>query len=566
MTENERLVLALSSLGVDATNVTSGTAVYDLVARFSQPQSAASSTWWAERQGINGSVFALLALNSRGWSQPYEIVPFTGASAAPAVTVQALIDWILNKEIKKGTADAGGWALSGATPDPDMTAMTLQALAPYHADTTVAAAIDRGVAALSRIQLASGGFASWGTVNAESIAQVIVALTELGIDPAADSRFVKADGNAVTALLQFYVTGGGFKHTLTGSRDGMATDQAGYALVAYDRFVNGQSSLYNMADAFDSGIGNPQAPTASILLEGPGQLAGKANTVFNLLVKADGFPSGDYQLLDGVLSIPEEFSVESVTAGSRLRGGSLTWNDDAADKKLRFVYANTGLDGIGLTGGDLPADLLTVGLRVKADVDTATTPGASIAVDSITLKEASDLPAFVFDVSAASKTVRFADVGISIRELFTGDGIDLIPLGKRAIAVTISGAPAGAKLVYKGTELFYSPEFTAKYAAETYVLFTTPSEPDLDLLNFSNYALPAGTAASVTFGDTDGNGVINAQDALDVISGWLRTTSLTTDAQLLRGNVTGDARVNTFDALGIMEHYVSHKEFAVLKK
>ena len=97
-------------------------------------------------------------------------------------------------------------------------------------------------------QLNDGGFGSWGTVNSESCAQVIVALTALGIDPTADSRFVKNGLTVLDALAGFYVTGGGFRHTAGGERNGMATEQGYYALTAYYRFVNAQTRLYDMTD------------------------------------------------------------------------------------------------------------------------------------------------------------------------------------------------------------------------------------------------------------------------------------------------------------------------------
>ena len=97
-------------------------------------------------------------------------------------------------------------------------------------------------------QLNDGGFGSWGTINSESCAQVIVALTALGIDPTADSRFVKNGHTVLDALAGFYVTGGGFRHTAGGERNGMATEQGYYALAAYYRFVNAQTRLYDMSD------------------------------------------------------------------------------------------------------------------------------------------------------------------------------------------------------------------------------------------------------------------------------------------------------------------------------
>lgn len=150
----------------------------------------------------------------------------------------------------------GGWALIGTAADPDITAMALQALVNYKDQSEVAAAAERAFAKLSAIQKDNGGYASWGSVNSESIAQVIVATTAWGIDPDTDPRFVKNGKSAVDALLTFYVEEGrGFAHVLEnspgyvgGEVNGMATDQACYALVAYNRFQNGKTALYDMSD------------------------------------------------------------------------------------------------------------------------------------------------------------------------------------------------------------------------------------------------------------------------------------------------------------------------------
>ena len=127
--------------------------------------------------------------------------------------------------------------------------MASQALAPYSAgNETIKAAVDKALTVLSGLQLADGGFASWGNANCESNAQVLVALTALGIDPAEDSRFAKNGKTVLDALAGYYVEGGGFKHIANGELDGMATEQGYYALAAYYRLMNKQSGLYDMRD------------------------------------------------------------------------------------------------------------------------------------------------------------------------------------------------------------------------------------------------------------------------------------------------------------------------------
>ena len=112
------------------------------------------------------------------------------------------------------------------------------------------------------MQDADGGFStSYGDGNmvatSESISQVVTALSALGIDPDTDARFVKDGGSAIDALLRYFVTGGGFKHIQSGEIDGMATEQAYYALTAYYRFLTRQTSLYDMTDIIDLG-GDPE--------------------------------------------------------------------------------------------------------------------------------------------------------------------------------------------------------------------------------------------------------------------------------------------------------------------
>ena len=199
---------------------------------------------YVQKQGINGPIFTLIALDSHNY-------PTMGD-----VTREKLIQVILDAQLPDG-----GWNLSGENADPDMTAMAIQALAPYYkTNETVKAAVDKALEALSALQRNDGGFGSWGTVNSESCAQVIVALTALGIDPATDSRFVKNGSTVLGALAGFYVDGGGFKHTADGERNGMATEQGYYALAAYYRFANAQTRLYDMSDvAIQTGGSNTPA-------------------------------------------------------------------------------------------------------------------------------------------------------------------------------------------------------------------------------------------------------------------------------------------------------------------
>lgn len=233
-TDNSRIILALTAIGRDVTDVDGHNLLLGL-----------NDLDFVKKQGNNGPIWALLALDSGNYPVP-----------AGNMTRQALIDELLSVQ----TSD-GGWAITGDEADSDMTGMALQALAPYYRiDLKVQEAVDKAIARLSEMQNDDGGFSTFGgggkIATSESTSQVIVALTALGINPDTDERFVKNGHSAIDALLKYYVKGGGFKHVLDNQIDGMATEQAYYALTAYYRFLSGKTSLYDMTDVIDMG-GDP---------------------------------------------------------------------------------------------------------------------------------------------------------------------------------------------------------------------------------------------------------------------------------------------------------------------
>ena len=85
----------------------------------------------------------------------------------------------------------------------------------------------------------------YGAESSESVAQVLTALTEFGLNPE-DARFVKNGTTLESCLLSFRDEDGSFRHVLDGEPDPMATEQAFYALVALKRAALGESTLYTM--------------------------------------------------------------------------------------------------------------------------------------------------------------------------------------------------------------------------------------------------------------------------------------------------------------------------------
>ncbi len=148
----------------------------------------------------------------------------------------------LVSEILSWQKDDGGWAVMGAYSDADVTAMTLQALAPHTGRSDVAYAVDRALDRLSDMQLESGGFKTMGAENSESAAQVVIALSSLGIDAQTDGRFVKSGGSVMNALTSYRCSDGSFAHT--DSSNVNATLEAFCAFTAYKRYCYGQSPFY----------------------------------------------------------------------------------------------------------------------------------------------------------------------------------------------------------------------------------------------------------------------------------------------------------------------------------
>ena len=224
-TEYSRVILAVTAIGKDPSDVGG----FDML----KPLADYEQTVF---QGINGPVFALLALDSGSYEIPENTVGSTQA------TRDLYVDHIINAQLPDG-----GWSLMGGEAEIDLTAMALQALAKYQDRKDVADAIEKGIEILSSRQNENGGYQYDPSEQAssESVSQVIVALAELGVS-LDDPRFVKDGNTLLDALLQFQQADGGFSHQIDGETDLLATEQAFYALVAADRVAQGESSLYRM--------------------------------------------------------------------------------------------------------------------------------------------------------------------------------------------------------------------------------------------------------------------------------------------------------------------------------
>ena len=553
-TENSRLIVALSAIGKDATSVGN----WDLVEAYS-----ANGFSWIKKQGLNGTIWALIALDSNNY-------------ATTDTTIrQQCVDEILAKQ-----HDDGGWALQANltyASDPDVTGMALTALYPYRNQPEVAAAAEEAFVCLSAMQHDNGTFASGGSECSESCAWVIVSTTMWGINPDTDSLFIKNGNSVVDALLTHYLEDSAtFQHIVGAGSNAMATDQSCYALVAYDRFVNNEKALFDYSDVnFEEETVVTGKPTATLGL--PVQITDDVGKTFNAVITLDQWDNtAGYKLIDFIVNVPEGLSVTGVTAGSRLSGGEVSYHMDE-DGKLRVVYfdANnhSNITVVGNAEGNaFPAQFFTITFQVEA---AAVGEQKAISIGGMSVKLTSDsndesAMVVVNTATAAGNIEVVKGISYSAICLYTGDDIDLIPSTKKAVAVSVVGIANATKLIYNdGTNQYtfkYSAEISAKTGVATYVALVDASIDMAQFATKANLTLAEDAAAQIAFGDTNGDGVINAQDALNTVDAWLRKGDAPTDDQILTMNVNGDSRINTFDALGIVEAFVNKSEYLVVTK
>jgi hypothetical protein len=330
-TEYSRVILGLTAAGFDPRDV----AGYNLTVALGDFE----RTIW---QGINGPIFALIALDSGNYAIP------ENKNAKTQATRDLYIEEILRRQIKDGgwnlTAGDDGEIRAGERGDPDLTGMALQALAKYQDRPEVKAATDKALAFLSGLQDKDGGFFGWGYTNSESAVQVLVALCELGI-PEDDPRFVKNGHTITDNILGFAEPNGGFLHTADGSGNSqMSTEQAFYGLVSAKRAREGKNSLYRMGDATRRGAVVPAASPA-----GDG-LPGRHADINPVPVTAAG------KTFDDIRSHAKRAAVEALAARGIISGKSETaFDPDASVTRAEFaaiVVRGLGLQTVAKGGGD----------------------------------------------------------------------------------------------------------------------------------------------------------------------------------------------------------------------
>lgn len=223
-------------------------------------------------QGLNGWIYALLALDASGVQVP-EDASFTREDMIRAIVAAQEPD--------------GGFGLAAGKSDVDITAMALQALAPYRqAHPNV---IEAALAYLSAAMNDQCLYTAYGEENAESSAQVILALCALGIDPDTDSRFCRGEKTLLTGLEHFRQEDSTYGHTQEDTQGNyLATAQTLLALTALQRLRNGAGWIFDFTnyagpeqkpqyDIHDAAIGFAAVLIICIVIAGKRMKHGKNN-------------------------------------------------------------------------------------------------------------------------------------------------------------------------------------------------------------------------------------------------------------------------------------------------
>ncbi len=293
---------------------------------------------------------------------------------------------------------------------------------------------------------------------------------------------------------------------------------------------------------------------------------GKAGVEFKVPVTVNELPTDSVvRASEMTFDIPSDLEVKAVELNNKVIKAN-NWDYNVDEGKLRVALANLDDEPIFVnnTSGDKNVVTLTLALKEDKSPEDST----SIKMSDLVLRCENDVD-IEYDTKNAKSTITFVEkeiAQVNARELYVSEGVDVIPENMKAVASEFTLVEDTTDVKFGETNFYYSPEFTEKTGKVTYVALV-PEETSLDSLsNISNYTLTETEeqSESVLFGDINSDG-IDAQDALAAVSSWLRKTTLD-NKDMISINVTADGRINTRDAIDIVDNYVSGKEFKVLSK
>lgn len=233
---------------------------------------------------ISNAIYTLIALESDNLS-------FSNSSKYKAVSKDELVKLLVSTQFENGGFSWEAGNVDGVSVD--MTAMALTALSSFSDESTVKAAIRKGLDYMSNQLNTRAGYAVYADNNADTQAQVLVALTENGINPKTSHSFIKNGHWGVSnILLNFDAKLGGFKSSTTDLNVNPYTNSSGIlGLTAYDRYATNKPSFYDLENVKSSSLKYDTKAPSSI----------KVNTITNNTTTISGTvePYAKVQIYNG---------------------------------------------------------------------------------------------------------------------------------------------------------------------------------------------------------------------------------------------------------------------------
>ena len=444
--------------------------------------------------------------------------------------------------------------------------MAIQSLANYRDQKEVKEAVDRALKIMSKKQLSTGGYNSWGTENCESTAQAIVALTALGIDIDTDSRFIKTDkkGNKNTlmdGMMQFYCKGGGFAHVNEGYDGGggsgtglnaMATDQGMYALDAYYRYINGKNKLYNMTDASQTlAIGNNPDLEKKPNNDNNNGNNGNNNQNTNQGNRNNGNTNGNTNINTGNKNVKTDHQGNKKYT-SNVGGKKVTTTENkSATISIKTIYSG---EKDGLIPENKKCVIIQFEKKEKEQI--------------VGFKVSEKKQQYLYYSKELSKKsgcatyIALFDTSVEKEYLLNMDNYEFHEIQKE---------DNNTDQVITDANKNIQDEATSQDTVDTSVQRKLPEATDTT--NDTNTADATDQQEDythpekyeITFGDVNNDKVVNAQDILDVQSILSGKLDLTDERQIIAINVSMDSKIDNGDINQIMDNFVLKKDYTIFE-
>ena len=225
-TDLARVIITLEAMGKDPSNVGG----INLLEKLYSSENM-------DKETSNCHIWSLIALDA--WKSE---IP-----SDARWTREKLIEKILSFQTEEG----GFGLFDNKSSSIDMTGMALQSLAPYYNNDKypeVRKAVDKSLSYLKSQKTGNAGYIDGGSENSCSTAQVLTALAALNIDPVKEESGFTSNLKNIITNLDGYKAETGFGINNAEGSNGMATQQVTYALVAYQRMMEGRNGLYDITD------------------------------------------------------------------------------------------------------------------------------------------------------------------------------------------------------------------------------------------------------------------------------------------------------------------------------